>query len=85
MPRTKLGEKYSAPPIDKLKACFLERKLVMDLDYKDFAEAANVSDWYIRKLMSQRHTDEWPTDVRKAVCKRCGLSVKTVVDVTNLE
>ena len=33
MPRTKLGEKYSAPPIDKLKACVLERKMVLGLEY----------------------------------------------------
>ena len=85
MPRTKLGEKYSAPPIDKLKACVLERKMVLGLEYKDLADAAGISSVYMRKLMSTKSTDDWPNDVRKSVCRRCGLTIKTVVDVTNLE
>ena len=84
MPRTRFDTpKY--PPIDKLKACLLERKLVMGLDYCDLADAASISNDYMRKLMSKKHTDDWPTDIKKAVCRKCGLTVKTVVGVTEWE
>lgn len=84
MPRTRF-DKPKYPPIDKLKACVLERKLVMGFDYSDLAEAAKVSSDHMRKLMSKRHTDEWPVEIRKAVCRKCGLTVKTVVEVAEWE
>lgn len=84
MPRTRF-DKPKYPPIDKLKACLLERKLIMGLEYKDLADAANITNDYMRKLMSKRHTDDWPVDVKKAVCRKCGLTVKMVVEVMNLE
>ena len=84
MPRTRF-DKPKYPPIDKLKACLLERKMVMGLEYKDMADAANISSVYMRKLMANKHTDEWPNDIRKAVCRKCGLTVKTVVGVTEWE
>ena len=84
MPRSRF-DKLKYPPIDKLKACLLERKLVMGLDYKDFAEAADISTDYMRKLMSQQHTDDWPVHIRKAVCRKCGLAVKTVIEVFDIQ
>ena len=59
--------------------------MVMGLEYKDMADAANISSVYMRKLMTGKHTDEWPNNIRKAVCRKCGLTVKTVVGVTEWE
>ena len=73
------------PPVDKLKAVILERKLVMHLSTQDLGDAANVSGWYIRKLISSKHTNEWPADVRDAICQRLGISIKvTLQDLFDL-
>ena len=68
------------PPIDKLKAAILERKMVMHLSSQDLGDAANVSGWYIRKIRSTKHTDDWNPDVRKAICDYLGLNVKVVLE-----
>ena len=68
------------PPIDKLKAAILERKMVMHLSSQDLGDAANVSGWYIRKILSTKHTDDWNPDVRKAICDYLGLNVKVVLE-----
>lgn len=68
------------PPIDKLKAAILERKMVMHLSSQDLGDAANVSGWYIRKILSTKHTDDWNPDVRKAICEYLGLNVKVVLE-----
>lgn len=83
MPKTRF-DKPKYPPIDKLKACVLERKLVMGLGYNDLADAAGIKTDSMRHLMS-RHTDDWSPEIRKAVCRVCGLTVKTVVGVTEWE
>lgn len=73
-------ERPKYPPIDKLKAVILERKMTMGLNYQDLADASNVGAYYIRKLMSGKHTKDWPPDVRNAICKYLGLNVKVVVE-----
>ncbi len=71
--------KQKYPPVDKLKAVILERKLVMGLSSKDLAEIANVRPDYIRKLLSSKHTDDWNPDVRNAICRHLGIEVRIAV------
>ena len=74
------AEKPKYPPIDKLKAAVLERKLVMHLNYQDLADVANVSAVYIRKMMTEKHSDDWNPHVREAICQYLGLNVKVVLE-----
>ena len=79
MPRLKVTPpKY--PPVDKLKAVMLERKLVMKLDYKAMADAAHCTPEHMRKLMTTKHTEDWPPEVRRSICRMMGLNVKTIID-----
>lgn len=73
-------ERPKYPPVDKLKAVVLERKLAMHLSSKDLADVANVSAVYIRKMLSGQHSNDWNPDVRNAICKYLGLNVKVVVE-----
>ena len=56
----------------------------MGLGYKDLANAADITTDRMRHLMSMP-TDDWSPEIRKAVCRVCGLTVKTVVGVTEWE
>lgn len=75
MPRTKLGDKYSAPkepPIDWFKAAILERISAKGYNLKTLAAAANISYEYLRTLMGKPPM-EWPYNYREAVCKVLGI------------
>ena len=74
------AERPKYPPVDKLKAAVLERKLVMHLSSEDLGNAAHVSGWYIRKMLSSKHSDDWNPEVRKAICEYLGLNVKVVLE-----
>lgn len=74
------AERPKYPPIDKLKAAILERKLVMHLTSQDLADVANVSAVYIRKMITEKHSDDWNPEVRKAICDYLGLNVKVVLE-----
>ena len=79
MPRLRASEpKY--PPVDKLKAVILERKLVMGMSYEDLAGVANLSPGRVRHMMSEIHTDDWNPDARRAICRFLGLNVRTIVE-----
>ena len=74
------------PPVDKLKAVILERKLVMGLTYDDLAKVANTSSGYLRQIMIQKRTDDWNPEMRKAICRELGINVKvSVQDLYQLE
>ena len=73
-------ERPKYPPVDKLKAAVLERKLVMHLSSEDLGNAAHVSGWDIRKMLSSKHSDDWNPEVRKAICEYLGLNVKVVLE-----
>ena len=80
MPRTKL-DKPKAPPIDRLKACFLERKQALNLTWPEIAEGSHVSEGHLRHLMTYKHTDDWSPDVRRAVCRKLGIVVKMKIEL----
>lgn len=79
MPKTKF-DKPKYPPVDKLKAVILERKLVMKLTYDDMANVAGVSPEYMRKMITVRHTDDWNPDARRKLCRFMGLNIRFVLD-----
>ena len=57
----------------------------LKLTWDDIAKDSNVSPEYLRKIVRTLPTDEWSPQIRNAVCKRLGISIKTeVVDLFNL-
>ena len=73
-----------APPrIDWVKAAILERKMAKKLEWADIAVKAKVSPDVLRKMVSGRHTDDWNPEVRRAVCRALGISVKTVLSASS--
>jgi len=78
MPHTKLSEpKY--PPIDKLRACILERKMTMKLTWKDIAEVAKMDETYLRKMVPTKPSSDWNPEIRNAICKYLGIRVHVEV------
>lgn len=80
MPRTKLSMR-KAPPVDYLKACMLERKLALKLNYDEIAKAVGITPDYLRKLMTTKNTDDWSPDIRKSVCRELGINVQTTISM----
>lgn len=77
--------KQKYPPVDKLKAVILERKLVMGLTYQDLGDIGNCHPSYIRTLLTKRHTKDWNPDVRKAICDYIGIEIDiTIRDLFDL-
>ena len=79
MPRTKF-DKPKYPPINNLRAAILERKFVSGLKWADLAEAAGIPESTMRRLASTKEPQEWPTQIRAAVCRL--LEIKVTVTVT---
>ena len=77
MPRLKATKSY--PDIDWLLASILERKKIMGLQYEDLASAAKISPQRMRSLMASKPPEEWPRDVRIAVCRKLGINAKLVI------
>lgn len=78
MPATRLTKKYSEPQLpepDILKAFILERMGLKNhrWSYDQLAEKVGMSGINLRKLMTEKHTDEWKPEQRKSVCKALGL------------
>lgn len=80
MPRTRLDRRRD-PPIDYVKAVMMERKLALHLTYDDIAKSANITPDYLRKLMATKNTDEWSSDIRKAVCRTLGIKIETTLSM----
>ena len=78
MPRSKFDRpKY--PPVDKLRAVLLERKLSMKKNWSDLAAAANVSEAYLRRLVLKTPSDQWNPQIREALCRYLGIRIKVEV------
>ena len=75
MPRTKF-DKPRFPPIDKLRAVILERKLTMRKTWHDLAEAANISEGYLRRIVPTTPSDQWNPQIREALCRYLGIRIK---------
>ena len=78
MPRTKLDEPVK---VDWVKAGILERKLALKLEWADIAAKAHCNPDHLRALVSKKHTDDWNPEIRRAVCRALGLSIKTTLSV----
>ena len=86
MPTSRRDDKPKYPPIDKLKAVILERKLTMGFTYDDFAVSANTTPTYIRKMFSKMHSSQWNPEIKESICKKCGIGIKmSIVDLYDME
>ena len=85
MPRTNL-DKPKFPPINNLRAAILERKFVGGYSWEEIAKSANISYGTMRTLVSKLPPEEWPTDVRRSVCRFLQIRVtQTVVGEYDLD
>lgn len=82
MPKTKF-DKPKYPPINNLRAAILERKFAAKLTWDDIAAAAHITPTTMRGLFSRKPPEEWPSDVRNAVCRYLDIKVmQTIVDAS---
>ena len=85
MPRTRL-DKLKYPPINWLTAAILERKQTMKLTWEDLANVAHISPDRMRQLISKKPPEQWPADIRNAVCRCLQINVKlTITDGHEIE
>lgn len=86
MPKTKLGEKFSAqePPVDWLWAMVLERQKVKKISLKKMADVADVSYDYMRRLINKSPWD-WPRYARERVCNYLGINLVVTPNGIELE
>ena len=78
MPRSKF-DKPRFPKIDRLRACILDRKMSMRKTWHDLAEAANVSEGYLRRIVPTTPSDQWNPQIREALCRYLGIRIKVEV------
>ena len=71
--------------IDWIKAAILVRKMDLKLEWADIAYKAKCNPDTLRKLVSQKHTDNWPADIRRNVCRALGISIRMVLSVVHDE
>lgn len=75
MPRTKLDPPRNQQ-IDWTKAAILERKMALGKEWADIADGTDMTGDVLRKMVSKKHTKEWPLYRLQAVCKALGLKYK---------
>lgn len=69
--------KNTAPGIDWLWACILERQKVYGYDLKEMAAIAGVDYGNMRNLW-RKSPWEWKRDVRDRVCRHFGINISVV-------
>ena len=69
------------PPVDWLKAAILARKGALSITNEALCKSAMISEPYLRKLLTQKHTREWPYDVKVRICTELGITIRTKLDV----
>ena len=79
MPKLK-QKKKDFPPINKLRACILDRKFSTRMTWEDIGQEAGVSPDYLRKLMSTKDPWDWESWVLEAVCKALDIGIKRTVE-----
>ena len=75
MPRTKL-DALNEPKIDWPIAALLQRKLVLGFHWQDVADRAGMSSDTLRKMVSDKRSEEWPVYILKKVLKAVGLDYR---------
>lgn len=78
MPKTAF-DKLKYPPLNWLLASILERKMIMKLTWTDLALAANITPESMRNLASCKPPEDWPSEVRRAVMRKLGITAKLVI------
>ena len=78
MPRTKF-DKPRFPPIDKFRACVLDRKMAMKLNWEDIANACDINGDYLRRLVANTPSDQWNPNLRNKMCRFLGIRVNVEI------
>ncbi len=73
MARTKLGNQYSVPEIDWLKALVMERADALGYNHKTLAEKTGIEYATFRRMMRTSPWD-WKPERRKSVCRTLGIT-----------
>ena len=73
MPRTKLDPQ---PRIDWCVAVLLYRKLELGFNWSDIADRAGMNGDTLRKLVSDKPSEEWPVYVLRKVLRAVGLDYR---------
>ena len=75
MPRTKL-DALNEPKIDWPIAALLQRKLILGLNWQHIADSAGMNCDTLRKMVSDKRSDEWPVYILRKVMKAVGLDYR---------
>lgn len=66
-------------PVNKLRACILERKFTTKMTWMDIGLQAGVSPNTLKYLMANVDPWEWDHRVLDAVCNVLGIQMKTIL------
>ena len=78
MPRSKF-DKDRFPPVDKVRAAILDRKMSMKKSWADIAEACNINGDYLRRLVATTPSEDWNPALRNAMCRYLGLRIHSEI------
>ena len=76
MPRTRLGQKYSEPqrpPIDWLRAAYLERSAALGYSLKRLSVIGGIS-YDSMKQWNRKSPWDWPPALRDKICRELGIT-----------
>ena len=71
--------------IDWIKAAVLYLKSEKKLEWADMAAKIKVQPDKLRKMVTGKHSDEWDREIKRALCKGLGISVKMVIQAEGVE
>ena len=71
--------------IDWIKAAVLYVKAEQKLEWADMAAKIKVQPDKLRKMVTGKHSDEWDREIKRALCKALGISVKMVIKAEGVE
>lgn len=80
-----MGGINSRPDIDWLKAAILERKMAKKLEWADISAKTKISPDKLRKMVTNKHSEEWDPEAKRALCRALGVKVKLVVSADGVE
>lgn len=71
--------------IDWIKAAVLYVKSERKLEWVDIAAKIKVQPDKLRKMVIGKHSDDWDREIKRALCKALGISVKMVIQAKGVE
>ena len=71
--------------IDWIKAAVLYLKSERKLEWADIAAKMKISPDKLRKMVINKHSEEWEPEIKRALCKALGISVRMVIQAEGVE